>query len=266
MSIDTNKDLNQLRHRWRSSSTFTEQRIDALIDEVERLRVEHVELLSARRELQKWRNPVVPENVVAAAKQYEDYKKNAIGGAATVVYISALKHALGHALGQNACPTAQPEPVEWTACLERLDTRPFGHYVRATWQELRQALGPGLPLPQVNLNVSDGDAYGSDADIENANVVTFSWSQNAVYAEIEIFEDGSREWFIRHRGTEDRAGSNGPETGLLDVRLLQMLFLITPKVLNLSPLYHIGSDVPIHAPALGGIGNIESTGNEHGRQ
>jgi hypothetical protein len=109
-------------------------------------------------------------------------------------------------------------PTEWGA-LDGLESAGVAHdhaeHVRATWRELQGVAGP-IPLPRVTLD----------------DTVKLAWSTDALYAEIEIYADGTRAWFARNRRTNAHAGSGDVSQLPLDPWLCAALAALNPEPTN----------------------------------
>lgn len=107
------------------------------------------------------------------------------------------------------------EPAEWTSFLAALEAPPVGlsrhhaRYVRQAWAELRNAVGPSLPLPLAE--------PGEDGALKLA------WSTPNFYAELEVLADGTHEWFVRDRVRDVHDGSRSAEAGSLPRPFLSFL-------------------------------------------
>ena len=116
--------------------------------------------------------------------------------------------------------TGYREPPEWQGFLERLASpgapldQVQARAFKDLWTYLRVALGPSLPVPQVE-PAEDG-------------AVKLSWSRDSYYAEIEVHapDDQHRclhEWFIRDRRVDLHDGSDEPEPSPPPRRFLELL-------------------------------------------
>ena len=112
------------------------------------------------------------------------------------------------------------EPDEWSTLLRNLEAHPVGlpaeqaRAVRQAWTDLRAAIGPSLPLPRVQ--------GGEEGELK------FAWSSDRFYAELEIHEDTSHEWFFRDRERDVHNGSAGPEPGAVPGQFLSLLGAVSP--------------------------------------
>ncbi len=87
-----------------------------------------------------------------------------------------------------------------------------------TWKELSDKTKWNLKSPRVDLTDED--------------VLRFAWSTDSIYAEIEIHEDGSREWFCRNRITSEYFGSSGPEKSELNIELIKMISIACSEMVG----------------------------------
>lgn len=87
-----------------------------------------------------------------------------------------------------------------------------------TWNELLNKIGVRLKSPRV--------------DFTDEDVLRFAWSTDSIYAEIEIHEDGSREWFCRNRITNEYHGSSEPETSELNIELIKMISIACSEMVG----------------------------------
>ena len=75
------------------------------------------------------------------------------------------------------------------------------------WTHLRVAIGPKLPIPQVE--------PGEEGSVK------LCWSRGGFYAEVELHPEDEigrslHEWFFRDRERDRHAGSGAPEPGAPD--------------------------------------------------
>ncbi len=103
-------------------------------------------------------------------------------------------------------PSVKPEPEanpreDWNVYLSSL-ARPRGpltsqhaKHVRRFWHSLRSQLSPDLPVPQAGPTEAPG--------------LLLVWDRDRHHLEVEIFQDGTYDWFYRDRRSEAYLGDEG---------------------------------------------------------
>lgn len=82
-------------------------------------------------------------------------------------------------------------------------------HVRAFWEELKNRIGRPLRLP-ITMPAGDGS-------------IQLAWSTKEHYLDIDMFADGSYEWFYRNRFTDELDGTENERCTALSAPLLALI-------------------------------------------
>lgn len=103
---------------------------------------------------------------------------------------------------------------QWDKYLQRIRNEPYGAAALALWKN----------VSQYNVDIPSAGPY------EDEDIIQFYWSQDEHHIDVDIFHDGSFEWFYRNRNTnETDSGEQRDVGGLLSQRLLDKLGLIRKR-------------------------------------
>lgn len=97
-------------------------------------------------------------------------------------------------------PLADHDDSEMRAWIKRRESTERAAHILAAWDALRLRV-PSLPLPVLSARTQEGAAQ-------------FSWIRNDIVVEIEVYDNGSFDWFTRNRVTDKYDGSEDPVASL----------------------------------------------------